>query len=108
MDAVSHPVSRTPEEEARQRFLGSLHDAGIDLNSPLGLLLARLRDATAETCQSVNTAAARIAAAEEAAQTSLVQLRQDLATGVETVQAIRMAGEQRVKLEEERLKQHQQ
>ncbi|MFT9324745.1 MAG: hypothetical protein ABF537_11485 [Acetobacter sp.] len=108
MDAISHPISRTPEEEARQRFLGSLHDAGIDLNSPLGLLLVRLRDATAETCQSVNTAAARIAAAEEAAQTSLVQLREDLANGLEAVQAIRSAGELRVKMEEERLKQHQQ
>lgn len=108
MDAVSHPASRTPEEEARQRFLASLHDAGIDLNSPLGLVLARLRDATAETCQSVNAAAARIAAAEETAQLSLVQLRKDLTNGLETVRAINSAGEHRIKMEEERLKQHQQ
>ena len=108
MDAVSHPASRTPEEGARQRFLGSLHDAGIDLNSPLGLLLARLSDATAETCQNVNAAAARIAAAEETAQISLVQLRKDLANGLEAVRAISSAGEHRIKMEEERLKQHQQ
>ncbi|WP_025827977.1 hypothetical protein [Acetobacter okinawensis] len=108
MDAISHSISRTPEEEARQRFLASLHDAGIDLNSPLGLLLTCLGDATAETCQSVNAAAARIAAAEETAQISLVQLRKDLTNGLEAVQAIRSAGEQRVKMEEERLKQYQQ
>lgn len=108
MDAISYPGSRAPEEEARQRFLSSLHDAGIDLNSPLGFLLARLGDATAETCLSLNTAAARIAAAEETAQISLVQLRKDLTNGLEAVQAIRSAGEQRVKMEEERLKQYQQ
>ncbi|MFT8731886.1 MAG: hypothetical protein ABF752_08455 [Acetobacter fabarum] len=108
MDAINHSVSKTPEEEARQRFLASLHDAGIDLNSPLGFLLARLGDATAETCQRLNTAAARIAAAENTAQTSLAQLRADLANGLEAVQAIRSAGEQRIKLEEERLKQYQQ
>ncbi|WP_264802864.1 hypothetical protein, partial [Acetobacter fabarum] len=36
------------------------------------------------------------------------QLRADLANGLEAVQAIRSAGEQRIKLEEERLKQYQQ
>ncbi|MCI1301321.1 hypothetical protein [Acetobacter sp.] len=108
MDAISHPASRTPEEEARQRFLTSLHDAGIALNSPLGLLLARLNDATAETCQSVDAAAARITAAEEAAQSSLRTMRDDLTKGLESARAISSAAELRIKAEEERLKQHQQ
>lgn len=108
MDAISRPASGAPKEEAQQRFLTSLHDAGIDLNSPLGLLLVRLRDATAETCQSVNAAAARIAAAEEVAQTSLMKMRDDLAKGLESARAISSSAELRIKADEERLKQHQQ
>jgi hypothetical protein len=103
-----HPASRTPEEEARQRFLTSLHDAGIALNSPLGLLLARLNDATAQTCQSVDAAAARITAAEEVAQSSLRNMRDDLTKGLESARAISSAAELRIKADEERLKQHQQ
>ena len=108
MDAINHPASRTPEEEARERFLTSLHDAGIALNSPLGILLARLNDATAETCQSVDAAAARITAAEEVAQSSLRTMRDDLTKGLESVRAINSSAELRIKADEERLKQHQQ
>ena len=88
---------------------------GIDEFSPLGRWIVALRSSI-DALAAVSEASAlrtedlerRMEMVLTSADNELRTLRKDLANGLETVRAISSAGEQRIKLEEERLKQYQQ
>ncbi|OAJ65949.1 hypothetical protein [Gluconobacter cerinus] len=89
MAAVSSLTPSTPQE-ARERLLASLHDAGIEPSSPLGLIMM-------SQSEGISLASARF---DRAAETGLADLREQLTRGVEQVESLRTSRENQIRTQE--------
>ncbi|MBO1329087.1 hypothetical protein OQ496_10540 [Acetobacter suratthaniensis] len=117
---TASPENGEPRHEALLREAGRELERvarleGIDEFSPLGRWIIALRSSMDALAAVAEASAVRTEDLERqlkivlaSADKELSTLREDLATGVETVRAINSSAELRVKMEEERLKQHQQ
>ncbi|MBO1326227.1 hypothetical protein K2X14_14445 [Acetobacter sp. TBRC 12305] len=108
MAALTGAVSATGPGEARERLLLALHDAGIAVDSPLGILFALLGEQVALSREMVGQAITRIEHAEKMACSDLTRLRDELATGYERIQGMNLYVEGRIKVEQQQLAQRQQ
>ncbi|MBS1057412.1 hypothetical protein [Gluconobacter kondonii] len=99
MAAVSSLTPAT-EQEARERLLASLHDAGIEPSSPLGLILISQSEGINRASARFDRAAKALNAASQTAEAALTDLREQLTRGIEQVESLRTSGENRIRTQE--------
>lgn len=99
MAAVSSLIPSTPQE-ARERLLASLHDAGIEPSSPLGLIMISQSEGISLASARFDRAAEALSAASRTAETGLADLREQLTRGIEQVESLKASGESRIRTQE--------
>ncbi|MGY8607146.1 hypothetical protein ACTVH1_15860 [Gluconobacter cerinus] len=99
MAAVSSLTPSTAQE-ARERLLASLHDAGIEPSSPLGLIMMSQSEGISLASARFDRAAEALSAASRTAETGLADLREQLTRGVEQVESLKASGESRIRTQE--------
>ncbi len=100
MAAVNGSLTLPRAQEARERLLASLHDAGIEPSSPLGLIMLAQGESVSLASAQFEHAAAALFEASEQARGELSDLHQKLARGVEQVESLQQAGESRIRSQE--------
>lgn len=108
MAALTGAAPLTEPDGARERLLLALHDAGIALDSPLGVLFTVLGEQVARSSDLVGQAVSRIEHAETMSLQDLTRLREELSTGYERIQSMNLYVEGRIKVEQQQLAQRQQ
>ncbi|MCI1374142.1 MAG: hypothetical protein LKH33_08400 [Acetobacter sp.] len=99
MAAISSFTPSTPQE-ARERLLTSLHDAGIETSSPLGLIMISQCESISLACARFDKAAEALSAASRTAEMGLADLREQLTHGVKQVESLKASGENRIRTQE--------
>lgn len=100
MAALTGDLTLPKAQEARERLLASLHDAGIEPSSPLGLIMLAQGESVSLASAQFEQAAAALFEASEQARGELSDLHQKLARGVEQVESLQQAGESRIRSQE--------
>lgn len=102
------PQNGQKERETRERLLKTLHDAGIGLDTPLGILLMSQADASETVNDATCALLDQLRAERRSVQTDLTTLLERLDQAFESVQTLQNTGEARLKEQELSLKQDQQ
>lgn len=95
--AVAAPDDR---QATREHLLASLHDAGIERDSPLGVLFLRQSEATADACEQMFHATAAAEALLVGARKELSTLRSDLEAGREQVNQMAQIAQTNIRKQE--------
>jgi len=85
---------------AREQLLGSLHDAGIERDSPLGILFMRQCDATADACDQMSHATVTAGELLRQSRDELTKLRSDLEASREQVNQMAQIAQTNIRKQE--------
>lgn len=106
--AALTPHSGQNERETRERLLKTLHDAGIELDTPLGILLMSQAEASQTVSEATCALLDQLKAERLSVQTDLTILIERLDKAFKSVEVLQNTGEARLKEQELSLKQDQQ
>ncbi|WP_048854760.1 hypothetical protein, partial [Acetobacter syzygii] len=102
------PQGNQKEQEARERLLSALHDAGIGLDTPLGILIMSQAEASAAAKDTTSTLLDELKAERLSVQSDLTALLERLDKGFQSIQSLQNTGEARLKEQEIALARDQQ
>lgn len=87
-------------QTTREQLLRSLHDAGIERDSPLGILFIRQCEATADACEQMSHATETAGALLRQSHQELTKLRADLEEGREQVKELGIVAQSNLRKQE--------
>ncbi|MCP1260164.1 hypothetical protein, partial [Acetobacter lambici] len=102
------PKSGQNERETRERLLKTLHDAGIGLDTPLGILMMSQAEASETVTDATSALLDELKAERQSVQAELTTLLERLDKAFGSIQTLQNTGEVKLKEQELSLKQDQQ
>ncbi|MBS0987841.1 hypothetical protein JK182_03940 [Acetobacter okinawensis] len=107
MAALNHAEDHD-NRETRERLLHALHDAGIEQETPLGILFMSCVEISASTHQTVTSLLQQLDSERQSVHAGMRDLVERLDKAFKSVEALQNTGEARLKEQELSLKQDQQ